>query len=1218
MLRHVRLAPYGAFEAAEIALGPGLTVVVGPNESGKSTLLAAVEDLLFGFEKSPRYAFTHARARLRVHARWDDGDGARELVRSSRGLLAGDGDEAVPAPWAQDGWDRTAWVQRLGLDHERLRAGGRLVLRGDGDLAALVFTAHHGSGAQELLESLDAEADGLWRPRGRSVLKEHLAAVEALDAELARTAVRAGEVEAARTALEAAREGAERALERWRGERARHEAAELRVRLAPRVRAALRERVRSAELAAELAGAGGALDAAAVDAHAAAVAVRDASSAALVALEQRAQRLSADRARCTVEEDVLAAGEELDALLGARQARAQDADEAAEARRTAAEALREARAALAELGPVPDGALEEVVPAVLARLRVPADRAADLSARAAACADAEAELARARDELAAARTAAARTATTAEVAEDDAALLRELVGAAEREGSALRTWRAALAERDARTAAARAAAVAAGAVDPDAAVLEQPALDDALVRQRHEALLAAGAELERAAAGRERCERAARAAEAELAEASAGAGSAGEEELDAARAARDAALEPVRAGAALDAAAADALLAAVARADAAADALLEHAEAAARLRQLRREAERAAAEERAATAAEQAARRCAEQARAARDELFAAAGVRAPEQDPSAVLAALAQLGAERAAAAAADGRAGQLRADADAQLERLAVVLGRCGRAGAADAGLEPALETARAVLAAAATAAEERARSTERERAAQEAAERCAHRAEEAERAAQAFAAAAAAAGLPDGLGPQGWAARARTLQVAVERADAAGAELARALAREERAGAFAADVADVAARLGAACDAGRAESVGAALSALAERLRTSRADAGTAAALERQLAEVADERAREQARRDAAEAELATLRSTGEDLPALAERAARSAGLLTARAAEQAELAALAAEAGDRDAVARLLEEVGPRTDADLRTDAEQLGAAAEAAHEAWAQAREAVGRAETELERLTSGADANVLAARRAEAIAELHAATERYVQVDLQRTVLRRQLEEFSAARENPLLVDAGRVLAVLTAGRWTGLSAVDDGGSRRLAVRRGDGEVLEGVDGLSEGTADQVFLALRLAAIAAEHRRLVQAGRGPLPVVLDDVLMTFDESRTGAALAALAELAREVQVVLLTHHADVAERAAGLAGDGHDVTVTRLPAPPAAADLAAGAASGAARPAKPSRPAGADPQLVRAWARGQGRQVADRGRVSEQLVLEYLAAHDLS
>lgn len=48
---------------------------------------------------------------------------------------------------------------------------------------------------------------------------------------------------------------------------------------------------------------------------------------------------------------------------------------------------------------------------------------------------------------------------------------------------------------------------------------------------------------------------------------------------------------------------------------------------------------------------------------------------------------------------------------------------------------------------------------------------------------------------------------------------------------------------------------------------------------------------------------------------------------------------------------------------------------------------------------------------------------------------------------------------------------------------------------------------LSEGTADQLYLALRLAS--PEHH--AQAGR-MMPLVLADVFMTFDDERAAAAL----------------------------------------------------------------------------------------------------------
>jgi exonuclease SbcC len=74
---------------------------------------------------------------------------------------------------------------------------------------------------------------------------------------------------------------------------------------------------------------------------------------------------------------------------------------------------------------------------------------------------------------------------------------------------------------------------------------------------------------------------------------------------------------------------------------------------------------------------------------------------------------------------------------------------------------------------------------------------------------------------------------------------------------------------------------------------------------------------------------------------------------------------------------------------------------------------------------------------------------------------------------------------------------------------------------------------MSEGTRDQLYLALRLAAL--DIRRSAEVD---LPVVLDDVLMTSDEERSGAMLEALADFGRANQVIVFTHHRHIAEMAA--------------------------------------------------------------------------------
>jgi uncharacterized protein YhaN len=74
------------------------------------------------------------------------------------------------------------------------------------------------------------------------------------------------------------------------------------------------------------------------------------------------------------------------------------------------------------------------------------------------------------------------------------------------------------------------------------------------------------------------------------------------------------------------------------------------------------------------------------------------------------------------------------------------------------------------------------------------------------------------------------------------------------------------------------------------------------------------------------------------------------------------------------------------------------------------------------------------------------------------------------------------------------------------------------------------IEALSEGTRDQLYLALRLVALED-----FTATAPPLPFIADDILQTFDDSRALAAMRALIGLSRKVQVIVLTHHNHLAE-----------------------------------------------------------------------------------
>lgn len=145
----------------------------------------------------------------------------------------------------------------------------------------------------------------------------------------------------------------------------------------------------------------------------------------------------------------------------------------------------------------------------------------------------------------------------------------------------------------------------------------------------------------------------------------------------------------------------------------------------------------------------------------------------------------------------------------------------------------------------------------------------------------------------------------------------------------------------------------------------------------------------------------------------------------------------------------------------------------------------------------------------------------------------YAALHLAQQVLKQAIERFRQRRQNSMLSRAEHFFRLLTDGAFGGLEVDEDedGQTVLLAMRAQPAERVL-VAGLSDGTRDQLFLALRLAGIE-QHL----TNRAPMPLVVDDILVNFDEQRVRATLACLTELSRQTQVLLFTHHAYLMELA---------------------------------------------------------------------------------
>jgi chromosome segregation protein len=155
---------------------------------------------------------------------------------------------------------------------------------------------------------------------------------------------------------------------------------------------------------------------------------------------------------------------------------------------------------------------------------------------------------------------------------------------------------------------------------------------------------------------------------------------------------------------------------------------------------------------------------------------------------------------------------------------------------------------------------------------------------------------------------------------------------------------------------------------------------------------------------------------------------------------------------------------------------------------------------------------------------------------------RWVVLKLASALLAGSMENYRERQADPVMKRAGDIFAQLTGGRFARLLQIyDDSDELQLAVERRNGEQVP-LGGLSEGTGDQLYLALRLAFLEDYCAR-----NEPAPLVLDDIFQTFDDERTAAGLRTLAGSGAVSQTILFTHQMSLVETARRELGESFDL-----------------------------------------------------------------------
>ena len=1140
----------------EFAADVGLHIVLGANEAGKSTALAAIGDGLFGFPNRTPYAFVHDQSELRVGLELVSPTRRATFFRRKRRKddLTDAGGDPLPESALialRGSTDRAFFESMFGLNGAELRDGGDKILKGGGEVGAAIFQASSGlHGLPAALARLKEQADALYSPRrvaSRAFYQMTDAYKEArhdLDARSVRPdAYETTRAEADRLlAARAANAAEERTLhaERRRLERIR--------RTLPALRAHSNARAEMVAL--------GAIPALPEDADAQRV-------AAIVQRETAMEALARDRAKrddLAALHDALAPDASLLAEAEAVDSLAQDLRRIDSARGDLAKQQIVAARHAETLGRLAHdlgvaGSASDVMatlPNTLARASLRRS-VTDHAAIAQRLASAQAARATARHDA-----ATAEAALAASEAPQDLLPLRRAIDAAKAEG---RLDDDAAAAHD-ELAAARAALGRALAAlplwhDDAAALAAAPVPSPASLRQHAAALTAADTALRDARKEVTRLAGERARADDRLVEIAHGEDLPTEAAIAAVRDRRDRAWRLIRRRIEDGAAATDDLEAVSKGADLAdafdvllrdADRLADRRTTAAKrisdYEQTQAARARLDAEHARASRALEAAEAAATEVQAAWHAEWAPTGL--VPGDPAAMGE---WLVLRKAALDALDAvERGTRRVDAidarrSAAIRDLAAHVPDGARP---DGRLGPLLRAAESLWSArdaAARAHLDRVASAAQARAAAEKAERV-HSDAEAARAAwrSGWADTLAAVRLPAATDP----ADAETALTLWERISA---EAQHWHAADQRVAEMSADIESFRIRMHelahrVAPDLAE-QPASDAVAVLALRLAAAREVAAEKARHAKALDALDEDLAKAAERRDAAEGRLSALRSLAgaaddAELAESIERVRHHADLVREIERCEAELR----KQGDGLPLATLATDAVDADPNSLAGRIDEIDASLAAANAQNIDATRRLTGLETELTRMEGGQNAAEAAQRMENLAAEAADIAGRYARIRLAGELLRAGLDRFRKQQQGPLLRRAGAHFAALTATRYDRLEVIeDDRADLAIIAVRPDGTRCP-VDALSEGTRDQLYLALRIAAIEDYAQRA-----DPLPFIADDLLVNFDDDRARAALRVLADLGGVTQTILFTHHEHIAAMVEP--GMGH---VHRLPA----------------------------------------------------------------
>ena len=180
------------------------------------------------------------------------------------------------------------------------------------------------------------------------------------------------------------------------------------------------------------------------------------------------------------------------------------------------------------------------------------------------------------------------------------------------------------------------------------------------------------------------------------------------------------------------------------------------------------------------------------------------------------------------------------------------------------------------------------------------------------------------------------------------------------------------------------------------------------------------------------------------------------------------------------------------------------------------------EAKNQMHETIGETRKQLEQIASNDDMLVKQGELEIKKQKLRELAKDWAVAKLALAMLESAKKQYEKNRQPGVLKSAEKVFAEITGGKYPRIIKPLDEDEVYVQDERGEQNK---VSQMSRGTREQLYLSMRLGLIEEYESR-----SEPLPIVMDDVLVNFDDSRKAKVIETLKRFAERRQIVLLTCH----------------------------------------------------------------------------------------